>query len=561
MPSPISRRNSSPILLELDLSHPLVEQEPTDPIAKLRSRGKPRLRPVLRTLHEAGRDPRVAGLVAKVGDRTMTLPRAQELRDAVLAFSASGKPTVAWADTFGESSAATVAYFLASAFGEVWLQPTGELNLTGIATEVMFLRGLLDKLGVEPQLEQRYEYKNAADRIAAREFTPAHREASDRLVESAWEQVVDGIAKSRGLTADEVAAITDRAPLFADEAKDARLVDTLGYRDEVYTELRRRLGGDVQLMYAERWKPATGTVARITKQLKERQAPGVALVEGFGGIVTGRSRRSPVMGAVMGSDTITAAFRAAVRDDKVRAIVFRVDSPGGSAVASDSIWREVVRARENGKPVVVSMGSMAGSGGYYVACSADVIVAAPSTLTGSIGVLGGKPVITELTDRLGLSYGAVSRGKNARMASTYSPYTDSERERLEAWLDRVYADFTGKVAQGRSMTQEAVHEVARGRVWTGADAARLGLVDTLGGLRDAVAIARQKAGLDDDAPLRPAVVVSPLARLRPPTSSDDPRAAAAVSLWSDGWGGFADLASAAGLPVFGPLTMPLIRLG
>lgn len=561
MPSPFSARGNKPILLELDLSQPLIEQEPTDPVARLRSRGKARLRPALRALHEAGKDPRVVGLVAKVGDRAMTLARAQELRDAVAAFATSGKPTVAWTDTFGESGTATVAYFLASGFGEVWLQPTGELNLMGIATEVTFLRGLLDKAGIDPQFGQRYEYKNAADRIVAREFTPAHREASDRLVESAWEQVVDAIAKSRGLTADDVTAATDRAPLFAEEARDAGLVDTLGYRDEVYTELRRRLGGDVQLLYADRWKPAIGPVARITKQLRDRQAPGVALIEGFGGIVTGRSRRSPVMGPVMGSDTVTAAFRAAVDDAKARAIVFRVDSPGGSAVASDSIWREVVRARDAGKPVVVSMGAMAGSGGYYVACSADVIVAAPATLTGSIGVLGGKPVTTELTDKLGLTYDAVSRGRHARMSSLHAAYSESERERLEELLDRVYADFTAKVAAGRSMTPEAVHEVARGRVWTGADAARNGLVDSLGGLRDAVAIARRKAGLDDQAPLRPAISVSPLARLRPPTSSDDPRAAAAVTTWTDGWGGFADLAAALGLPVLGPLTMPLLRLG
>src|SRR3954469_15699011 len=183
----MTRRSSHAILLELDLSHPLVEQEPDDPIAKLRSRGKPRLRPVLRALHEAGDDPQVVGLVAKIGDTSMTLARAQELRDAVAAFAASGKPTVAWADTFGESGPATVPYLLATGFGEIWLQPTGELNLSGVAAEVMFLRGAFDKLGIEPQLGQRYEYKSAADRIAAKGFTEAHREALDRLTESAWE--------------------------------------------------------------------------------------------------------------------------------------------------------------------------------------------------------------------------------------------------------------------------------------------------------------------------------------------------------------------------------------
>jgi protease-4 len=263
---------------------------------------------------------------------------------------------------------------------------------------------------------------------------------------------------------------------------------------------------------------------------------------------------------VIGSDTICAALRAAARSDKVRAVLFRVDSPGGSAVASDSIWREVRCVRDAGKPVVVSMGAVAGSGGYYVACPADVIVATPTTLTGSIGVVGGKAVVSGLTDRVGLAYGALQRGERALMYSTHQGFSDAERERLEAWLDRIYADFTGKVADCRGMTVDAVHEVAKGRVWTGADAVGLGLIDSLGGFRDALAIARERANLPADAPLRPAVSVPPLARLRSPTSSDDPRAAASVSMWADGWGTFSALASAESWPALGPLTMPGVRL-
>ena len=558
MPS-LPNRTKPPMLLELDLTHPLIEHEPDDPLAKLRSRGKPRLRPVLRTLYEAGADPRVVGLVAKVGDTSMSLARAQELRDAVAVFAGSGKPAVAWAETFGESGNATVPYFLASGFGEVWLQPTGELNLLGVAAEVTFLRGAFDKLGVEPVLGQRYEYKSAADRLLTKEFTAAHRESADRLAESAWEQILGAVAKSRGRSVDDVQAAADRAPLFSDEALESGLVDRLGYRDEVYTALRRKVGGDVQLLFADRWTPAAKPVARVVKQLKARNQPAVALVEGFGGIVTGRSRRTPLQGAVMGSDTVSAAFRAAVRNDKVRAIVFRVDSPGGSAVASDTICREVERARDAGKPVIVSMGAVAGSGGYYVACAADVIVAEPGTLTGSIGVLGGKLVTTGLTDRLGLSYDAVQRGGHARMYSTHRAFDDGERERMDAWLDRVYVDFTARVAAGRSMTREAVHEVARGRVWTGADALSNGLVDELGGLRRAAALARERAGLPDNAPVRPAVSVPPVARLKPPRSTDDPRAAS-VSTWSGGWGPFADLAAQLNLSSYGPLTMPAVRL-
>jgi protease IV len=551
----MARRTRIPILLELDLSHPLVEHEPDDPIAKLRSRGKPRLRPVLKALHEAADDPRVVGLVAKVSDTAMSLAHAQELRDAVAAFGASGKPTIAWTDTFGESANGTVPYFLASGFGEVWLQPSGELNLSGVVAEVTFLRGALDKLGIEPHIGQRYEYKNAADRVVATGFTDAHREALDRLAGSAWEQISEAIAKARGLSVEEVASLTDRSPMFADEALTARLVDRVGYRDEVYTAARRAAGGDVQLLFADRWSKKTSPVTKVVRRVRDKDAPGVALVDGFGGIVTGRSRRAPLQGRLMGSETVAAAFRAAVRNDTTRAIVFRVDSPGGSAVASDSIWREVACARQAGKPVVVSMGAVAGSGGYYVACGADEIVAQPGTLTGSIGVLGGKAVVSGLTDRLGLRYDAVQRGAHARMSSAHVRYDDSERERLEAMLDRVYADFTQRVAEGRGMSRETVHEVARGRVWTGADAARNGLVDTLGGLRDATRIARARAGLPADAPLRPAVSVPMVARLKPPRSSDDPRAASGVSA-AMGWGTFADLAQALGLPALGPLTMP-----
>src|SRR3954453_19826323 len=240
----MTRRSSHAILLELDLSHPLVEQEPDDPIAKLRSRGKPRLRPVLKALHEAGDDPRVVGLVARVGDASMPLARAQELGDAVGVFAATGKPTISWTETFGESGNGTVPYFLASGFGKVWLQPSGELNLAGVVAEVTFLRGALDKLGVEPQLGQRYEYKSAADRIVATGFTDAHREALDRLAASAWEQITEAIAKARRLEIDEGPPLADRPPLFPDEAVAARLIDHAGYRDEVYSAARRAAGGD-----------------------------------------------------------------------------------------------------------------------------------------------------------------------------------------------------------------------------------------------------------------------------------------------------------------------------
>jgi protease-4 len=535
----------------------MIETEPADPVAKLRSRGRTRLRATLRTLHEAGEDPRVVGLIARVGDVAMPFAIAQEIRAAVVAFAAAGKPTVAWAETFGESANGTVPYLLATGFSEIWLQPSGDLGLIGVAAEVTFLRGALDKLGIDPQLEKRHEYKSAADRILNDHFTDAHRESADRIAESTWEIVVRAVTDARGISAETLQERVDEGPLPAHDALDAGLVDRLGYRDEVYADVRRRVGGEPTLLFADQWSPRRPLPARVRTEVTKRRAQGIALVEGYGAITTGRSRRTPLQGPVMGSDTVAAALRAAREDDRVAAVVFRVDSPGGSYVASDTVWREVVVTRDAGKPVIVSMGAVAGSGGYFVACAADVIVAQPSTLTGSIGVFGGKAVVSALTERLGLATDAVSRGRHSRMFSARVGFTEDERDRMAHWLDDVYGDFVGKVAQGRGMSAEDVHQAARGRVWTGADAAQLGLVDILGGLRDAVRIARERAGLAADAPVRPAVVVPMLARLSSPTSSEDPRAAAAHL---GGWGDFAGIAASLGLPAAGPLSMPINAL-
>ena len=540
-----------PLLLELDLTSAPVEAEPDDLIAKLRTRHRPRLRAVLRALHEAGDDPRVKGLVVKLGGGAVGFAAAQELAAGVRAFRDSGKPVVAWAETFGEGGNGTADYTLAAACSEVWLQPSGELGLMGVAAETTFLRGVLDKLGIEPQLDKRYEYKNAADRIMRTEFTPEHREAVDRVAESAWDTALAAVAAGRGMDVDQVRRLADTAPLSATEAHDAGLVDRLGYRDEVYAAARRAAGADVELLFADQWTPK-----RSAADLLKRRRAAVALVEGRGEIVVGRGRPGPA-GPQMGSDAVAAALRAARENDHVKAVVFRVDSPGGSAVASDTIWREVVLTREAGKPVIVSMGALAGSGGYYVACNADAILAQPATLTGSIGVFGGKVVTSQLLERIGVGTGAVEHGAHARMYSVRRGFTDEERERLAAMLDRVYHDFVQKVADGRNLTWDAVHEVARGRVWSGADAVGNGLVDRLGGLRDAAVLARERAGLPADAPLRPALHIPPLARLGRPKSSDDPRArAAGVSAWGD----LGALAAALGLPAGGPLRMPELRL-
>jgi protease-4 len=476
---------------------------------------------------------------------------AQELRDAVRAFRDSGKLAVAWVETFGETGHGTVPYYLATAFERIYLQPSGDVGLTGVSLEEPFFRDALDKVGVAPRFARRHEYKTMANTFMERSYTPEHEEMSGRLVASIGEQITAGISEARGLTEDRVRELIDRAPLLGAEALEAGLVDRLGYRDEVYADVREKAGADAQLRYVTRYNRSR----MLTPRLPRAKQDAVALIQGHGQIRLGRSGRSPVpgQGSAMGSDTIGAAFRAAVRDDRVKAIVFRVNSPGGSAVASDAIWREVVLARRAGKPVIVSMGNLAASGGYYVSMAADTIVAQPGTLTGSIGVVVGKPIVNGLLDRLGIGIGSVEDGAHARMFSTTRDFTDSEWERINSSLDRIYDDFTAKVAEGRNMTREQVHELARGRVWTGADARLHGLVDELGGLDAALDAARRKAGLAADAPVRIFPRTSPIDRLRPPESSED-RTAAGARL--DAWGPLAGLATRLGLPAAGPLTLP-----
>ena len=537
----------SPVLLELDLVEPPAVPIRGDMLSRLRSRGRPQLRPTLRALHEAAADRHVVGLIAKVGG---PLPWAvmQELRLGVREFASSGKPTLAWAESFGEGSGDMTAYILGTAFDEIWLQPGGELGMLGVGVEVTFVRGALDHLGIEPQLEQRYEYKNAADRVMRSELTEAHREALDRLAESVFTGGVTAISEARRIEQTRVRELIDGGPRTARDARDVGLVDVLGYRDEAYAAIRAKARRNATLLFADRWRPPR------RPRLPQRRVPHVALVEVRGGIVMGRSRRTPAE-HLAGSDSVGAALRAAAKDEQVRAVVLYVDSPGGSAVASQTIWRDVCRVREAGKPVVASMGQLAASGGYFIACPADVIVALPSTLTGSIGVLGGKLVVRDLLDRVGLTTGTVSYGARSLMFTNRRGFTDVERERLAATIDEIYDDFVAKVASGRERPVAEIEHIARGRVWTASDALGIGLVDELGGLRDAVRIARSRGGLPADAPLRPAIHVRPLARLGRPKNSEDPRALTRMAAPR-----LDDMAAVLGIPVASILRMPPLTL-
>ena len=555
--SRLRQRQTAPLILELDLTDGVPDAPVTDPLSAVLSMRKIKLPDLVEGLRRARHDDRVRALVVKVGGGRLGLARMQEIREVVAGFRESGKLSVAWAETFGEFTHGNLPYYLATAFDRIYLQPSGTLGLTGVAVEQLFLHDALAKIGVGFQSAKRYEYKTAADNLTERGFTPPAREAAERLAVSVAEQLSAAIAERRGKTVEAARALLDRGPFLADDALAEGLVDALGYRDEVYAAVRKETGPNAILQYVGRYQRAH-LLAQRARRLPNPRERFVAVIYASGPIRQGRSSRGPVGGGAMGSDTVTAALRSATSDERVRAVLLRVNSPGGSGVASDTIWREVVRTRAAGKPVVVSMSDVAASGGYYISKAADVIVAQPGTLTGSIGVITFKPVLEEALGRAGITTDSVAEGARARMFSPTHPFTEDEWDRINAWLDAAYHDFIEKAAAGRRMPVERMHELARGRVWTGADAAANGLVDELGGMAAAAEIARRRAGLPADAPLRIWPRLTPLDQLRPPESSESrPAAAAALDFgFADGWGPAWRLAAWAGLPPYGPLMLP-----
>lgn len=481
------------ILLTADLTRDLPEGPSEEPILRLVVGGKPTLRDFLDALEAAGNDPRVKVLLARVGDDEFGLATVQEVRDAITTFRSKGKLALGFADSFGEFGPGTRPYYLATAFDEIWLQPMGNVGLTGLYADSPFIKGTLDLLGVVPEFDHREQYKTAMNVLTETKMTPAHREEVEALLASVGGQIVRGIAQARKLPETQVRELIDRGPLLAEEAVQAKLVDRLGYRDEVLAHARARAGSGAETVSLANYLDRAGK--------PHREGSTIALIYGSGLVVRSGDGANPLTGSTMMAATeLTRAFRAAVRDPSVRAILFRIDSPGGSAVASESIWREVVFARERGKPVVVSMGDVAGSGGYYVAAAADKIVAQPATLTGSIGVLAGKLVVADLLKKIGVSTDSAQIGANAAMFSPTVDFSAQAHSRLEAFLDETYRGFKDHVATGRHMTPDEVEAVAKGRVWSGEDAKAHGLVDELGGYSVALRLAREAASLPPDAP-------------------------------------------------------------
>lgn len=481
----------SNLVLELDLENPLPEHESSGSLSSAFGDEPTTVRDVVDALEKAGKDSRVKSLVVRVGSPGSPA-NVQELRDAVKAFRATGKKAVAYTDSFGEMANATLGYYLATAFDEIYMQPSGDLGITGFAIETPFARDAFGKLGVTPRFSQRAEYKNAVNTFTEQDFTAPHREATERFTTSLFGQVVKGIAEDRKLPEDAVRTLIDKAPLLGQEALEAKLVDGLKYRDEVYGQLKKDAGEGSELLYVKKYLERAGR--------PHVSGDTIALVYAVGNVMRGRSDDNPLSGEqVLGGDSVAAAIRKATEDSRVKAIILRVDSPGGSYVASDTVRREVQRAREAGKPVIATMGTYAASGGYFIAMDADKIVAQPGTLTGSIGVYGGKFVTAGFWEKLGVNFETVAQGKNATINSTDSDFSPEQRARHEAMMDRIYADFTQRAAAGRKMPLEKLQEVARGRVWTGEDALAHGLVDALGGLPKALELAREAAKLPADA--------------------------------------------------------------
>ncbi|OBI87898.1 signal peptide peptidase SppA [Mycobacterium asiaticum] len=499
-------------VLELNLRSAPPETTGFDPLTLITGGGRQlALRDAVAAIHRAAEDPRVAGLIARVQLPPSPIAAVQELRDAIAAFSAV-KPSLAWAETYP----GTLSYYLASAFREVWMQPSGDVGLIGFASHAMFLRDALEKAGIEAQFIAKGEYKSAANLFTEGGFTEAHREAVTRMLESLQSQVWQAVSESRKVDVGVLDELADRAPLLRDAALESGLVDRIGFRDEAYARIAELVGVSPAEYEDADDKPPRMYLARYAGAARSRLAPPVpsmpgrrakptiAVVTLEGAIVNGRGgpQGLPIGPSSAGGDTIAAALREAAAQESVSAIVLRVDSPGGSVTASETIWREVLRARERGKPVVASMGSVAASGGYYVSMGADAIVANPGTITGSIGVITGKLVVRDLKDRLGVSSDTVRTNANADAWSIDAPFTPEQQAIREAEADLFYNDFVQRVADGRNLTTDDVEVVARGRVWTGADALERGLVDELGGLRTAVRRAKVLAGLDPDDEVR-----------------------------------------------------------
>ncbi|MEO8677907.1 MAG: signal peptide peptidase SppA [Vicinamibacterales bacterium] len=444
------------------------------------------IRAYVELIRKAKADRRIVGILLKPG--TLDSPywaKVQELRDALADFKQSGKYVHAYLEYAGDRE-----YFLASVADRVFLLPSSTLDLTGIASYEVFLRGSFDWIGTYPDFIHIGDYKTAINTYLEKSFTPAHREMSESLNKDQFAQLVRAIADSRKKSEGDLRALIDQGPFQPEDALRQGLIDDVAYDDEL-DDVDDRLSG-AKLIEAEDYVAVSWAAAGVTRRSK------VAVINVVGVITSGHSGFDPVNGAVVGSDSLIEYIREARANPAVRAIVLRVDSPGGSSTASDVIWRELSISHDPSRPIIVSMSDLAASGGYYIALGGDAIVAQPGTLTGSIGVYTGKFVVSGTLEKLGANIEATSEGKHAQMYSPDRRFTPEERAKVEESMQAVYDQFVERAAAARHMPPEKIDEIAQGRVWTGQQARANGLVDQLGGLYTAIGLAKQRARIPVD---------------------------------------------------------------
>lgn len=512
--APDIRDNS---VLALRVAGTLPDYLPEDPFRKLLGGPTNSLSDFVLQLKKAKVDKRLSAVLLEIDMSGVGWAKAEEIRDAISDFRSSGKPVYAYME-YGMNK----EYYIATACDRIYLAPPGELFINGLAADVMFFRGTLDKLGVYPDIYQIGKYKSAGDMFTRKEMSDAHREYVNSLLDDLFQRYTESIAKARGKSATDVRAIIDNAPYTAKNAKEVGLIDGVGYRDELEKEIKTKLG----YKDADKLRLVTGSSYREVdpQSLGLNKGERIAVIYASGDIGSGKSENGPSGDQSIGSDTLAKALNDARDDKSLKAIVLRVDSPGGSGLASDIIWHAVAAAKEK-KPVVVSMSDVAASGGYYISASASKIIAQPSTITGSIGVVAGKPVIKGFYDWIGVTNEYVLRGKNAGMFRETEKFSDDERKKFIEWINTTYYDdFVPKVAQGRNKNAEYIDSVGQGRVWTGAQAKDRGLVDEFGGLDRAIEVAKQLANIPADKGVQRVVLPYPrtlLQQLIGGSSDDD----------------------------------------
>jgi protease IV len=464
--------------LMIDVSGDLLENEPSNVLGQFLE-APPTVRSVVDSLRKASLDRRVTSVIIRPTSTAALWGKVQEIRDAIVEFKKSKKPIIAYLEYGGDQP-----FYLASACDKVFLMPTASLDLTGVANYELFLRGALDKIGAFPDSLHVGDYKTASNTFTERSMTPAHREMAESLNKSLYEQLVAGIAEGRHKTQAEVRKLIDEGPFLPEDAVRAGLVDDLAYEDEIDDKVQ--LGrGRTHILRQREYRNVSPTTLGLNR------GPKIAVIYAVGVINSGVSSDS-AGGQVIGSDTIVETLRKARADSSIRAIVLRIDSPGGSAVAADIIWREIMLTRER-KPVIASMSDVAASGGYYIAMPAHAVVAQPATLTGSIGVVLVRFVVAGTLEKLGVNLETVKQGRYADLFSPVKPFTPEEKKKVQALMQATYDAFVEKAAAGRNTTPERIDAIAQGRVWTGKQAKELGLVDELGGLDRAIALAKERA--------------------------------------------------------------------